>query len=225
MGRRRALAAGGAALLAGLAGCGGSDGGRGSSDGAALDSHPAGRDLADQPFLGPPPGEATGTIVAFEDPSCPTCARFERETVPEIRANLVEPGRATFAFRGVPVVYPWGEPAARALEATFARDPDAFWALVGHYFGSQSSFRGGDEAAVLDGTAAFLDAETGVSGAAVAEAVRAGAADAAVDADLSAGEDAGVSATPTLFLFRDGVLQTRVQGNVGYTVVEGALGL
>jgi protein-disulfide isomerase len=242
--RRRALAAGGAGLLTGLAGCSGSGGGgsgntdtgdgggsetpvdgQTSDDSPTLATHPASRDAADQPFLGPPPGEATGTIVAFEDPSCPTCARFERETVPQIRANLVDPGDATFVFRGIPVVYRWGQPATRALEATFARDPAAHFTLADHYFSNQSSFRGGSDDDVLSATAAVLDAETDVDGAAVAEAVRAGEADAAVQADLDARTDAEVRATPTIFLFRDGRLVTQVRGAAGYPVIEGALGL
>ncbi|MFB6167723.1 MAG: DsbA family protein [Haloferacaceae archaeon] len=229
--RRRALAAGGTALVAGLAGCSGSGGGgadtggQTSSGDPTLDDHPVGRDIGVQPRLGPPPGEATGTIVAFEDPSCPRCAAFERQTVPKIRSNLVDPGDATFVFRGVPIVYPWGDPAARALEATYAESSDAFWALADHYFENQSAFRGQGTDAVLSMTASFLDDETGLDGASVAEAVRAGEADAAVEADLSASEDANVDSTPTVFLFRDGTVRTRARGSVSYDVVAGALGL
>jgi protein-disulfide isomerase len=138
---------------------------------------------------------------------------------------MTEPGEATFVSRGIPVVYDWGGPATRALEATLARSPEAYWALADHYFGSQSSFRSGGADGVLPATAAFLGAETSVDGPAVVDAVEAGEADAAVDADLSAAEDAGVSATPTLFLFRSGALQTQVRGSVSYDVLRGALGL
>ncbi len=222
--RRQALAAGGTALVTGLAGCGGS-GDTASSDDPTLDSHPAGRDIGAQPRLGPPPGETTGTVVAFEDPSCPRCAAFERETVPKIRSNLVEPGDATFVFRGVPVVYSWGDPASRALEAAYAESADAFWALAGHYFENQSSFHGQGNDGVLSMTASFLDAETALDGTSVADAVRAGAADDAVETDLSAGEDADVEATPTVFLFREQTLQTQVRGSASYDVVAGALDL
>jgi len=232
--RRRALAAGGTALVAGLAGCsgsggsgesGGSGGGETSGGDRRLDDHPAGRDIGAQPRLGPPPGEAAGTIVAFEDPSCPRCAAFERQTVPKIRSNLVEPGDATFVFRGVPVVYSWGEPATRALEATYAASEGAFWGLAAHYFENQSSFRGGSDEEVLSMTASFLDDKTDVEGATVSEAVRAGEADAAVETDLSAGEAIGVDATPTVVLFRDGAFRTQARGSVSYDVVAGALGL
>jgi protein-disulfide isomerase len=229
--RRRLLTTAGAGLLAGLAGCtGGGDGsttadGGGSSGAPTLSTHPAGDAIESQPSLGPPPGEAAGTIVTFEDPSCPTCARFERETVPQIRENLTETGEATFVFRGIPVVYDWGQPATRALEATFVADADAFWTLAEHYFANQSAFRTDGTGAVYDTTADFLSAETGVDGSAVVEAARAGDADAAVQADLSASEDADVRATPTTFLFRDGELRTQVRGMARYDVIAGALGL
>jgi protein-disulfide isomerase len=232
LGRRRLLATVGSAAVAGLAGCVGSLGGGGSNAGddgtpsgePTLSTHPASRAIADQPFLGPPPGEASGTIVAFEDPSCPTCARFERETVPQIRENLTDPGDATFVFRGIPVVYEWGLPATRALEATFAVDADAFWTLAEEYFADQSRFRGQSADVVYAMTEDLLEAETGVDAAAVVESARAGEADAAVETDLSASEDAEVRATPTVFLFRDGEFRTQIRGMARYDVLAGALG-
>jgi protein-disulfide isomerase len=220
------LATAGGGLLAGLAGCvGGGGSSAGADDGVpTLSTHPAGGAIDEQPFLGPPPGEASGTIVTFEDPSCPTCARFERETVPQIRSNLTDPGDATFVFRGIPVVYEWGLPATRALEATFAADPDAFWTLAEHYFSNQSRFRGQRSDVVYAWTEDALEAETSVDAGAVVEAAQAGDADAAVETDLSASEDADVRATPTTFLFRDGELRTQVRGMARYDVIAGALG-
>lgn len=217
--RRRALAGLAGAALGGFAGCVGGAGGS-TGEAATLDTHPAARDLASQPRFGPPPGEAAGTVVAFEDPSCPRCARFERETVPRIRSELADD--ATFVFRLYPIVYEWGRPASRALEATFARDDAAHWALADHYFSNQSAFDAGN---VLDRTRSFLDGETAVDGAAVVEAVEAGEADAAIETDRSAAEDAGASATPAVFLFRDGTYRTKASGSVSFDVVRGALGL
>ncbi|MFB6079393.1 MAG: DsbA family protein [Haloferacaceae archaeon] len=221
--RRGALAAVVAASGV-VAGCVGGGTGDGSADGdpPSLDSHPAGRDVDEQPRFGPPPGDGRGTIVAFEDPSCPRCAAFERETVPRIRSALADPGDATFVFRLYPNVSPWGKPASRALEATYARDADAHWALADRYFSTQSAFDGEN---VLDRTRTFLDAETTVDGAAVVSEVRSGDADSPVEADVAAATDAGVNATPTVFLFRGGTYRTKVVGSVSYAVVTNALGL
>lgn len=234
--RRRLLlaAGGGATAVAGCLGGGrpaGGEPGEGTPDssptgdtggGTGLGDHPAADGIDAQPFLGPPPGEATATVVAFEDPSCTRCRAFERNAVPRLRDELVDPGRATFVFRGYPIVYPWGEPASRALEATFAADADAHWALADHYFAEQPAF---DADNVLERTRAFLDAETDVDGASVVAAVEAGEADDAVRLDLDAGEAAGVSITPTVYLFRDGAFRTKAQGSVSYGTIEAALGL
>lgn len=217
---RRHLLAGGTTLLG--AGC---LGGQGSGDGTAtggqsLDSHPVGRALADQPRLGNP--DATATIIAFEDPSCPRCAAFERTTVPKIRSNLVEAGTATFVSRTIPVVYPWGKPAIQALESTFARDADAYWSLLHHYFDRQDEF-GTDN--VLARTRTFLSEETSVDGGSVVADAERKAHDDAVRTDLSASEAADVSGTPTVFLFRDGQYRTRATGSVSFDLVTRALGL
>jgi protein-disulfide isomerase len=219
---RRGVLAGGLSLLG--AGClGASNGGSGGeSQSRSRSDHPAGTDLASQPRLGPEPGSATATIVAFEDPSCPRCATFEQNTVPKIRSELVETGDATFVTRTIPVVFPWGEPATHALEAAFDRDPDAFWALAGHYFDTQDEF---DVSNVLDRTESFLTAETDVDAAGVvADAENEAYAD-AVETDLAASEAADVSGTPTVFLFRDGQYRTRATGSVSFDFVTGALEL
>jgi len=45
----------------------GGGGGGGDAEAQILETHPAARSLDSQPREGPPPGEAVGTIVAFED--------------------------------------------------------------------------------------------------------------------------------------------------------------
>ncbi|SDZ82946.1 Thioredoxin [Haloplanus vescus] len=222
---RRGLLAGGVGVVG--AGCVGGRGSDGGSDGtgddpSTLDTHPVGEALAAQPRLGPDPATATATIVAFEDPSCPRCAAFEETTVPKIRRELVDPGEAAFVVRTAPLVYPWGEPAIHALEATYARDADAFWSLLGHYFERQDAF---DTENVLDRTETFLDEQTGVDAAAVVADAESGAMDEAVQTDVSAAEAADVSGTPTVFLFRDGEYRTRATGSVSFDFVTQALEL
>ncbi|MFD1633770.1 DsbA family protein [Haloplanus ruber] len=213
--RRGTLTAGLSFLGAGCLGGGGDEDGTRS-----LSTHPVGTDLNVQPRLGPEPGLAPATIVAFEDPSCPRCAAFEQNTVPQIRTELVDPGEATFVSRTIPVVYPWGSPATYALEATFARDADAFWTLAAHYFDRQDTF---DRDNVLDRTESFLAAETDVDAAGVVDdAEREVHAD-AVQTDLDASEAADVDGTPTVFLFRDGEYRTRATGSVSFDFVTGAL--
>lgn len=234
---RRAVLAGAVGIGLGFAGCvGGASGGGdanggsgpstasgsgGSDDGQALASHPAGRSIGAQPRLGPDPASASAVIVAFEDPSCPRCAAFERETVPKIRSQLVDTGEGTFVARSFPVVYEWGKPATQALESTFVRDEAAFWSLANFYFENQSRF---DVENVLPETESFLAAETDLDAAGVVADAGDARHDAAVQADLAAGRDAGASATPTVFLFRDGQYVTKAAGSVSYDLIASALG-
>jgi protein-disulfide isomerase len=236
MNRRQFLSV---AALSALAGCGnaaqgsggdgtdgdGTDGGSGSGGGDSGPSTDAAkRELAAQPTLGPPVGEASGLIVAFEDPSCTRCRAFEQNVVPKIRSNLVETGKATFAFRGYPVVYEWGDPASHALEATYARDADAFWTLASHYFENQGSFRGKPAEDVYEQTRSFLASATDLDAATVVSEARGDAAASAVQTDLDAGMAAGAGrTTPHLFLFRDGQYQTKAAGSVSYETIEAVL--
>jgi protein-disulfide isomerase len=225
MDRRRFLAGAAATGAVALAGCTGGGGGGGSGsdgsatpDGTPTEDHPATADLDVQPRLGD--GEAL--IVAFEDPSCTLCRRFERDTYPRIVSDLVEPGEASFVYRGYPIIYPWGEPASKVLEATYDADESAFWALKNHYYAAQSEFTTGN---VYAESEAFLSAETDVDAAAVVAAAEAGEYDDAVALDVSAGEELDIGQTPQFYLFSDGVFRTEVRGAQGYDVFAAALGV
>jgi len=240
--RRSFLAGAGAAGALALAGCLGTGAGNGSdgddrteSDSGAttaasgdatgdgegpLGGHPAARGIGEDPTLGPAVGETGDAIVAFEDPSCRTCRRFETETFPRIESDLVGEGVA-FVYRVFPIVFEWGKPASQALEATYARDDDAFWALKDHYYAEQDAFDAGN---VLDRTASFLSSETSVDADGVVADAEERAFDDRVRADVEAGEAAGVSATPTFYLFSGGEFETEVTGAKDYTVFAAALG-
>ena len=237
MDTRRTFLAAGAGTLAVLAGCtggpsgdgggGGGDGGGGTTtatpaDEETLANHPAARGIDAQPRLGPPVEEAAGVVVAFEDPSCTLCRRFERNTFPQLRSELVDPGDVAFVYRGYPIIYEWGKPATQALESTFAADAEAFWALKDHYYAEQESFTVDN---VLSETEAFLASETSVDAAAVVDDARNERHDDAVQADIAAAEAAGAgSQTPIFYLFRDGAFRTRVSGPQGYDVFAAAMG-
>jgi protein-disulfide isomerase len=242
--RRQVVIASAAAIAGATAGClggstggdaegtGGSGGGQSGTDAGGgapttaadartLDTHPAARDLDAQPALGP--ADASATIVAFEDPSCPRCRAFEQNTVPRIRRELVDAGRARFVARTYPVIYEWGRPAVQALEATFARSDEAFWRLFEHYFAEQDSFETDN---VLPRTETWLADNTALDAAAVVADAEAGAYDDAVQVDLAAGEAASVGrTTPTVFLFRDGAYVTRAGGSVSFELITSALSL
>lgn len=220
---RRAFLAGlGVASTTAIAGCSGGSGSGDGSGGTALADHAAAKGLDSQPTLGAEPGEGEGTVVAFEDPSCPTCARFETSTFPKLRSELLDAGRASFVFRSIPIIYDWGEPTTMALEATYDRSASAFWALKDHYYSEQDAF---DTDNALERTETFLAENTDLDAAAVIDDAESGAFQDAVDLDLGVADDLGVDGTPTFYVFDAGTFSTDITGPVGYESLKGAMGI
>jgi protein-disulfide isomerase len=184
--------------------------------------HPATEGLGLEPTLGPVPAETSALIVEFQDLSCPYCAAFDAQTFPTLYSNLIQPGKATFVTREFPHVKPWTFPAVQALESTYARDEEAYWALKSHYYANQDGYT---EDNVLERTRHYLATDSPVDADAVIRDVRAEAYSEAVERDLRVKEAAGVAVTPTFFLFRDGAYVTTVTGNQPYSVFENALDL
>lgn len=222
---RRTFLATSVAAAVGVAGCSG-NGGNSNGSGTQLADHAAATNIDQQPTLGTDPTDAEGLVVAFEDPSCTRCRAFEETVVPKIRSNLVEPGKGAFVFRGYPVVYDWGDPASHALEATYARDEDAFWSLADHYFSEQDAFRSAGTSEVYPRTREFLADQTNLDAEAVVSDARNGGADDAIQTDLDAGMNAGAGrTTPHIFLFRNGEFQTKAAGSISYDTIETVLQL
>ena len=109
-----------------------------------------------------------------------------------------------------------------ALEATYDRSDDAFWALKNHYYSTQDAF---DTDNTLDRTETFLTENTDLDAAAVVEDARENAFQDAVDVDLSVADELGVGATPTFYVFDSGTFSTDITGAVGYDSLKGAMGI
>lgn len=185
-------------------------------------SHPVAKNVGNEPTLGPAPGEGKATIIAYEDPSCPSCQEFETGTFPELREKLIEPGDLSFVYRTYPHVQSWAMPATQALEASYAHNPDAFWKLKAHFYEQQGSFSSNN---VFSKVETFLSAETNVDAAVVVEEAKNGEYDAAIQADEQVRKEAGVKYTPTFFMFRDGEYRTKAVGSQSYSVFKNSLGL
>lgn len=221
--RREVLAGVGTVSAVGVGGCiGGED--TEEQEGQTLGSSPLGRDLTDWPVMGTDPFEASETLVVLDDPSCPRCAAFHDEVVPEIEANLLGENGGSFVTRPYPVVYDWGSDAANALEASFVEGgDDAFWGLLGHYFENQPSIGTGN---VYDEAEGWLAENTDIDAEGVVSDAKDGEYQDRVQATLDAGEKAGAGGTtPVVFIFQDGELVTAESGRLSYTVIESALNL
>lgn len=193
--------------------------------------HPAFEATDGTPHLGPPVADAETAIVAFEDPSCDSCARFAVDTLPQLRSEAIDPGRTAYLWRAAPAVEPWGWPASRALFAVHRRDSEGFWTLKGRYYESRSSITA---ETVVDRTVEFIESGAAdVDPAVVVDAMADGEDDTSDDpavadriaADGTAADATDVEVVPSFALFRDEEFVTVVSGNQPYEVFEGALGL
>lgn len=218
---RRSLLGGGAAASVTLVGAGVATGFF-SGGGQTLADHPAATALSQQPTLGPKPGSAEGTIVAFEDPSCPSCARFETSVFPQLKSKLIEKGKVSFVFRPLPVVQPWGESAVHALEAVQDRDESTFWNLKSFYFENQRRLGSNN---VLEETQTYLSEETDLDATAVIQDARQQTFSGQVSTNRQTARQANVRGTPTFVLFDSGSFTTKFTGSQSYSVFANTLGV
>jgi len=77
--------------------------------------------IDDDPILGDEE-TATVAIIEFSDYECPFCKRFADETLPRIKKNYIDTGKAVLVFRDLPL--PFHNPAAEreAIAAECARE-------------------------------------------------------------------------------------------------------
>lgn len=215
--RRTLVATTGASTVGLLAGCLG--GGKSNSAGASG----AKENLKSQPRLGPSLNNTKALIVAFEDPSCPSCRHFELSTFPELNKKLIQPGKVTYVYREFPHVQKWGRPASKALEATYAHNKAAFWKLKSYYYGN--AFFKIDPNNVYAKTRQYLTSHTNLNAKQIIQEVKAGKYDHALQVDEKARKKAGVTGTPTFFLFSKGSFDTKLTGAQGFSVFKNTLGV
>lgn len=198
--------------------------GRGSDSADSFDAHPATDELGDAPTLGPEPETAGRSIVAFEDPSCSSCASFASTTLPELRENAIDTGRASYIWRGNPVVKPWGHLACRALWAVWQINPTTFWALKSYYYTERDSI---DADTVTQRTQTFLEDDGAVTPEPVVTAMDGddSSVEDRIERDTGAATGVDVDTAPAFVLFREGEHVTTVTGNQPYGIFEGALEL
>jgi protein-disulfide isomerase len=131
------------------------------------------------------------TLIEFSDFECPFCARYVRDSYPQLERDYVSTGKLQYVFRHFPLagLHPNAVKAAEAAEC--GRVQGKFWPLHDRLFANQKLL---EPASLLDhARAVMLDMKS-------FEACLDGQAASAVRADLDAGNRAGITATPTFFI-------------------------
>ena len=112
----------------------------GTSSAATSTSATGGQQVADasQPALYPDDmymGDANAKVVVIEyaSLSCPHCARFNSDVLPQIKANYIDKGLVRWVYRD----YPLNRPAYQAAVLTHCTSPVRYFGLVDKLFKSQ----------------------------------------------------------------------------------------
>ena len=88
----------------------------------------------DDRILGNP--DAPITIVEYASLTCPHCAHFANEVLPELKKKWIDTGKVKLVLRD----YPLDEPALRAAMIARCAPPDRFYAYIDTFFGAQEKW-------------------------------------------------------------------------------------
>jgi protein-disulfide isomerase len=118
--------------------------GAGAAGGAlALDAPPPGRLVAqssapqmspDDRILGKP--DAPVTIFEYASLTCPHCAAFEKEILPQIKTEWIDTGKAKLVFRD----FPLDGSALKAAIVARCAPPERFYGFIDMLFTQQASW-------------------------------------------------------------------------------------
>lgn len=168
-----------------------------------LRSRPAGQpvaardivlDIAGAPVKGPK--DAKVVLVEFSDFQCPFCARFSRETIPQVQTDYVDTGKIKYVFADFPLetIHPYAFKAAEA--ANCAGEQGEYWKMHDQLFANQKALKPEDLS---------QHAETlGLDKSKFQECLDTQKRAPSIRKIMAQAGDAGVSSTPTVMV---GVLQ------------------
>ncbi len=162
------------------------------SGAAAPSNDPVEVSVDDDAVKGNP--DAPVTIVEFSDYECPFCARFFRDTLPQITKNYIETGKVKYVFRDFPLgFHPNAVPAAIAAECVREQEgDDAYYEYHDVLFENQTAL----DAASLKSYAADFDIDQSQFESCLdSEKYKAEVAE-----DLAEGQKYGVRGTPGFFI-------------------------
>jgi len=94
--------------------------------------------LDDDPLKGD--RKARLVLVEFSDYQCPFCARFARETLPEIEKDYIKTGKLKYVFRDFPIASSHKDAFKAALAAGCALDQGKFWEMHDRLFANPAAF-------------------------------------------------------------------------------------
>jgi len=140
--------------------------------------------------------DAKIAIVEFADFRCPFCEKFFTDTLSQIKTDYIDTGKAKFYFRNFPFLGDASIVAANAAEC--ANDQGKFWEFHDYLYKNQPSES--DTSMYNADTLSQAAATLGLNEDQFKTCLTNKTDEAKTNKDLSEGQAAGVSGTPTLFI-------------------------
>lgn len=167
----------------------------GAVAGAGGSNSPAERRQAGDPLaMGDP--DAPVALVVFSDYRCPFCAKFSRDTEPELVKRYVDAGQLRIEWRDYAIFGPQSMAAARAGRA--AAEQGKFWEFNRAVYAAAPEKKRAD---LTDEVLIGFARQAGVPDLdRFSAAMRGDTFDAAINADLALGAGIGVPSTPAFLL-------------------------
>ena len=164
----------------------------------------------DDPVLGS--SDAPVTIIEFSDFQCPFCARFYSETLPSLKSEYIDTGKAKLVYRDFPIQNIHPNAVAAAVASECAHDQNQYWEFHDILFENMGLWSGLDSVGAVSTFGAYA-ADIGLDTDTFNECLESGEHIPEVAADYSDGISYGVQGTPAFFVGND---------RVGYFSLSGA---
>lgn len=146
-------------------------------------------EVGDSPVKGD--ANAKVTIVEFSDYQCPFCGRFFQDTLPSIKKEYIETGKAKLVYKDFPLSF--HENAQKAAEAArCAGEQSKYWEMHDKLFGNQESLG--------ESNYKKWAREIGLNGEKFDDCLSTGKHAQEVKDDASYGAQLGVSGTPAFYI-------------------------
>ncbi len=146
----------------------------------------------------PPKGSSNAKvkIVEFGDFRCPFCDRFFKDTEPQLLKEYINTGKVVFYFRQYQFLGPASVMAGNAAEC--ANEQGKFWAFHDYLYQNQPSES--DTSMYTVDNMTKVAGQLGLNSGQFKSCLASQKYNQKVQDDLAAGQQAGVSGTPTTFI-------------------------
>ena len=133
------------------------------------------------------------TMIEYSSLSCPHCARFQKDVLPQVKKDFIDTGKVQLIQRD----FPLNKPAIQAAQLAHCAGPMRYFALVDVLFKTQDQWLTEDAVEKLAQTAATAGIDRATFDGCLANKD----IEAKIVASRKTGEDAfGINATPTFII-------------------------